>query len=114
MQPAVDRGESLRVRDTLEQLLRRNVKRLRGGLVFKVHSLLYHSTLGPGVIRKKKAAIPLQPAVHRGESLRVRDGSGFRVQGAGFRVQGAGFRVQGSGLRVQGSGLSRKDERVGA
>jgi len=37
-----------------EQLLRRNVKRLRGGLVFKAHRLLYHSTLGLRVIQKKK------------------------------------------------------------
>ena len=37
-----------------EQLLRRSVKRFRGGLVFKAHSLLYHSTLGSKVIKKKK------------------------------------------------------------
>ena len=38
-----------------EQLLRRNLKRCRGGLVFKAHRLLYHSTLGSRVIKKKKA-----------------------------------------------------------
>jgi len=32
----------------------RNVKRFRGGLVLKAHGLLYHSTLGMGVIKKKK------------------------------------------------------------
>jgi len=32
------------------KLLRRNVKRFRGGLVFKAHRLLYHSTLGLRVI----------------------------------------------------------------
>ena len=37
-----------------EQLLSRNVKRFRGGLVFKAHRLLYHSTLGLRVIKKKK------------------------------------------------------------
>ena len=37
-----------------EQLLRRNVKRFRGGLVFKAHRLLYHSTLGLRVIKKKR------------------------------------------------------------
>ena len=37
-----------------EQLLRRNVKRFRGGLVPKAHRLLYHSTLGLRVIKKKK------------------------------------------------------------
>jgi len=31
-----------------------NVKRFRGGLVCKAHRLLYHSTLGLGVIRKNK------------------------------------------------------------
>ena len=37
-----------------EQLLHRNVQRFRGGLVFKAHRLLYHSTLGVRVIKKKK------------------------------------------------------------
>ena len=32
----------------------RNVKRFRGGLVFKAHSVLYHSTLGLRVINKRK------------------------------------------------------------
>ena len=36
------------------QLLRRNVKRFRGGLVFKAHRIVYHSTLGLRVIKKKK------------------------------------------------------------
>ena len=40
--------------DDPEQLLRRNVKRFRGGLVCKAHRLLYHSTLGLRVIKKKK------------------------------------------------------------
>ena len=31
----------------------RNVKRFQGGLVFKAHRLLYHSTLGLRVIKKK-------------------------------------------------------------
>ena len=30
------------------------VKRFRGGLVFKAHRLVYHSTLGLRVIKKKK------------------------------------------------------------
>ena len=34
--------------------LRRNVKRFQAGLVSKAHSLLYHSTLGSRVIKKKK------------------------------------------------------------
>ena len=38
-------------------LLRRNVKRFRGGLVFKAHRLLHHSTRGLRVRKKKK--VPL-------------------------------------------------------
>ena len=38
----------------VEQLLHRKVQRFRGGLVFKAHTLLYHSTLGLRVIKKKK------------------------------------------------------------
>ena len=34
--------------------LSRNVEWFRGGLVFKAHRLLYHSTLGSRVLRKKK------------------------------------------------------------
>jgi len=36
------------------QLLRRNVKRFRGGLVFKARRHLCHSTLGLRVIKKKR------------------------------------------------------------
>jgi len=37
-----------------EVTVHRNVKRFRGGLVFKAHRLMYHSTLGSRVIKKKK------------------------------------------------------------
>ena len=37
----------------MEQLLGRNVKRFRGGLVFKAHRRMYHSTLGLRVINQK-------------------------------------------------------------
>ena len=37
-------------------LLYRNVQRFRGGLAFKAHRLVYHSTLGLRVIKKKKIA----------------------------------------------------------
>ena len=37
-------------------LLRRNVKRLRGGLEFKARRLVFHSTLGPRVIKMNKTA----------------------------------------------------------
>ena len=39
---------------SLRTILRRNVKRFPGGLVFKAHRLLYHSTLGLRLIKKKK------------------------------------------------------------
>ena len=39
---------------TWGQLLRKNVKRFRGGLVFKAHRLVYHSSPGWRVIKKKK------------------------------------------------------------
>ena len=37
-----------------EQALYMNVQRFRGGLVFKAHELLYHSTLGSRVLKKRK------------------------------------------------------------
>ena len=36
------------------ELFNRNVQRFRGGLVVKAHRLLHHSTLGLGVVKKKK------------------------------------------------------------
>ena len=39
-----------------QQLLRRNVKRFRRGLVFKARRLVYHSTLGSRVINRKREA----------------------------------------------------------
>ena len=79
-----------------------NVKRFRGGLVFKAHRLLYHSTLGSRVTKKKRRRLGWTLA----SSTEIKaEGSGFRVQGSGCRVQvqGAGFRVQGSEFRVHGS-----------
>ena len=35
------------------------MQRFRGGLVFKAHTLLYHSTLGLRVIKKKKKQVRL-------------------------------------------------------
>jgi len=46
------------------------MKRFRGGLVFKAHRLLYHSTLGLRVIKKKKEAPAGWPApARRGNPL---------------------------------------------
>ena len=51
------------------------MQRFRGGLVIKAHRLLYHSTLGVRVIRKKekKFRVWVECCV-------------LRVQGAGFNV----------------------------
>ena len=43
-------------RGPAEQLLRRNVQRFQGGLVFKDHRLVYHSALGSRVIKREKKA----------------------------------------------------------
>ena len=45
-----------------EQLLSRDVKRFRGGLVFKTHRLVYHSILVLRVIIKKKKVAAHNPA----------------------------------------------------
>jgi len=43
-------------------LLHRNVQQFRGGLVFKAHRLVYHSTLGLRVTKKKKKKEGTLPA----------------------------------------------------
>ena len=54
-----------------EQPLRSNVQRFRGGLVFKDHIILYHSTLGLGVITKQKMGRQ-QPHTHtRGHAIQT-------------------------------------------
>jgi len=49
-------GPSVRVGGR-EKQIHRNVQRFRGGLVFKAHRLVCHSTLGLRVIRKKKKLV---------------------------------------------------------
>ena len=49
-----------------DALLRRNMKRFRGGLVFKAHRLLYHSILGLRVIKKKKKKMHAEACCPRG------------------------------------------------
>ena len=66
---AIEKSMPSHVTVPKRQLLRRNVKRFRGGLVFKAHALLYHSILGLRVIKKKKKSksdTP-PPAVWRGK-----------------------------------------------
>jgi hypothetical protein len=44
--------------DLVERLLNRNVEQFRGGLVFKAHRLVYYSTLGSRVEKKKEDPKP--------------------------------------------------------
>ena len=74
----------------------------RGGLVFKAHRLLYHSTLGLIVIKKKKK-LPGTPcpaaAWGSGCGVQVAWGSGCGVVGCGVQV--VGFRsASGCGVQV--------------
>ena len=94
-----------------EQLLRRNVKRLRGGLESQAHRLSCHSTLGSRVIRKKEEGSPAPGGDPRPRPIcpLPLPVAGFRVQSSGFRVQGSGFRVQGSEFRVQGAEFRIED-----
>ena len=58
------------------QLLHRNVKRFRGGLVVKAHRLLYHSTLGLRETKKRRRFGDRAPVVMSsspGSELRVWD-----------------------------------------
>ena len=77
-------------------------ERFRGGLVFKAHRRLYHSTLGLRAIKKggRTGSEWVEPGIHASMLWRRTVSTfvdPFRVQGAGFRVQGSGFGVQGSG-----------------
>ena len=70
------------------QLVRRSVKRFRGGLTFKAHRLWYDSTLGLTIIKKKKG----RGMLHRSEGMFVcvtRDG----CEGWCLRDMGRGVRV---------------------
>ena len=75
------------------------MKRFRGGLVFKAHRLVYHSTIGVRVIKKRGKNVPAvgepaPPAIgagHRSDQSSV----GFRVSGVGIRVSGSVFGSRG-------------------
>jgi len=73
----------------------------RGGLVFKAHRLLYHSTLGLRVIKKKKKGAPLS----RPRTGAVRTGArkfkgGVRAGKRGVRAVERGARAVKRGARV--------------
>jgi len=61
-------------------------------IVFKAHRLLYHSTLGLRVIKKKKRK-PGVSATHAGENEKKDVGPCVALSVFGFWVWGLGFRV---------------------
>ena len=67
-----------------ERLLDRKVQRFRGGLVFKAHRLLYHSTPGFRVIKKKRSGGGRQNRWMRLRKARTcpRYFSGLGIEGA--------------------------------
>jgi len=67
--------------------------------VFKAHRLLYHSTLGLRVIKKKKRAV--YPATHSQSVTFGVQGSGFGVQGSGFTSSLPGAELVPAGHTVQ-------------
>ena len=80
------------------------MQRFRGGLVFKPHRIVYHSTLGLIEINKKKKSPPL----FSGFPFRIKVWAfGFRVLvlGFGFWVLGFGVWVLGFGFWVLGFGF---------
>ena len=86
-----------------EQLLRRNVKRFRGWLVFKAHRRLYHSILGSRVIKEKESSTPIVCGL---PNPRSSDGCAFAVWGFGsgnVRFGAVGVWVLGDG--VEGLGI---------
>ena len=52
----------------------RNVQRFRGGLVFKAHRRLYHSTLGLRVIKKKKKTCLIRQIIILGTQFTAQNG----------------------------------------
>jgi len=84
----------------LNQLFYRNMQRFRGGPVFKAHRLLYHSTLGFRVIKKKVSGFGFRAREGPGPKwttpLAWRGRSGVQVSGVVFHV--SGFRASGSGI----------------
>jgi len=57
----------------------RNVQRFRGGLVFKAHRLVYHSTLGLRVIKKKKKGTWMRQALRTARTKSERELEAHRL-----------------------------------
>ena len=68
-----------------EQLLDRNVKRFRGGLIFKAHRLLYHSNsrLESNNEKKKKEKGPTVPCILRYCAFRHRGATSLTISSWG-------------------------------
>ena len=62
------------------------MERFPGGLVFKARRLLYHSTLGPRVIKKGEEKKDARQSRLQIALRTARAPHAFRVQGLGFRV----------------------------
>ena len=81
----------------LGRLIHRNVQRFRGGLVFKAHRLLHHSTLGLRVIKKRMMDLVGEPSDRaRTQPQRVLVLGVRRAQRhpqVDFLGEGLGFRV---------------------
>ena len=102
------------------------MKRFRGGLLFKAHSLLYHSSPGSRVITKKKKTAggggsfwerhmrrvrPLKTALHavpRGLEIRNPQPSAPNSQPSAFNPQPSNLNLQTSTLNLQPSTLNPK------
>ena len=54
MDSEIEGEEGMRGEGASEELHCRNVKRFRGGLVFKVRRLVHHSALGSKVMKKRR------------------------------------------------------------
>ena len=54
---------------SIQELLRRNVKRFRGGLLFKAHKLLYLSTLGL-IVKRREESKNLLPSLLKEKTSR--------------------------------------------
>jgi len=85
------------------------VERFRGGLVFKAHRLMYHSTLGSRVITKKKEGVVWRDRTWSADRRSTKGSSPCCTPRTlllkASLLRSFGFNVEDSGLRVY-EGLS--------